>query len=267
MSKNLIYICVFCNSKYIDLLNLLLNSIYKKGNLNSNTDILVYTTTEFMNIIKQTPENNKLLFQINDNYQTLEQSYFARTDVFNFHLISSYLKILYVDTDIIISGDLNTIFDILTTDELYVKPEKDNTIYTLYKDNTLDMFGNALFKHFEFTPTDIQALNSGVLLFYNSIIMKKLFNCINETNKNLPNQGITDQPYFNYCAKKMNLANTIKLDNYIILVMLNFEENINNIYNYQNNSNYIIWHFCGFHGEPFNKNKYMIEFSKNIGIL
>ena len=50
---NCIFICIFNNEKYIDMFYLLLESIFIYGNLNENTEILIYTSTKFMNIIKQ----------------------------------------------------------------------------------------------------------------------------------------------------------------------------------------------------------------------
>ena len=51
--KNLIFLCVFFNEGYIKLLELLLESIYLYGNLLDNTEILIYTSTEFSDIIKK----------------------------------------------------------------------------------------------------------------------------------------------------------------------------------------------------------------------
>ena len=50
---NCIFICVFNQEKYIDMFYLLLESILLYGHLDYNTNILVYTSTKFMNIIKQ----------------------------------------------------------------------------------------------------------------------------------------------------------------------------------------------------------------------
>ena len=50
---NCIFVCVFNQEKYVDMFFLLLESIFIYGNLDDNTHILVYTSTQFMNIIKQ----------------------------------------------------------------------------------------------------------------------------------------------------------------------------------------------------------------------
>ena len=56
---NCIFTCVFNNKKYIDMFYLLLESIYIYGNLDDNTDILLYTSSEFMNVIKKSHLYNK----------------------------------------------------------------------------------------------------------------------------------------------------------------------------------------------------------------
>jgi len=71
-NMNCIFCCVFNQEKYVDMFLLLLESIFIFGNLNNlnNTHILVYTSTEFMNKIKQNHlfNNEKIKFEINDTY-------------------------------------------------------------------------------------------------------------------------------------------------------------------------------------------------------
>ena len=50
---NCIIICVFNQPKYVDMCLLLLESIKLYGNLDEQTQILVYTSSEFMEIISR----------------------------------------------------------------------------------------------------------------------------------------------------------------------------------------------------------------------
>lgn len=72
-NMNCIFICVFNQEKYVDMFYLLLESIFVYGNLDDKTIILVYTSTPFMNMIKQSHlfRNEKIVFEINDNYNTV----------------------------------------------------------------------------------------------------------------------------------------------------------------------------------------------------
>ena len=142
--KNLIYICIFNHTNYIDLLYLLLESIYISSD---NIDILIYTNTEFMNIISNSNlYSDKIIFEINDNKFQIYESHIAKLDVFNFSIINNYNKILYLDTDILVIKDINNIFNLID--------EKSNLLYII----------------------------DGVLLFNNCNIIKVLFNIIKENS-------------------------------------------------------------------------------------
>jgi lipopolysaccharide biosynthesis glycosyltransferase len=118
--KNLIFICVFNNQEYIKLLYLLLESIFIFGNLNENTDILIYTSTPFMNIIKQSHLfNNHIIFHTNDNYNSVDLACKSRLDLFDIPVVENYNKILYLDSDILIQNDINPIFDIIDDNKIY----------------------------------------------------------------------------------------------------------------------------------------------------
>ena len=56
---NCIFICVFNQKKYVDMFFLLLESIKLYGTLDEQTQILVYTSSEFMKIIKNSAFFNK----------------------------------------------------------------------------------------------------------------------------------------------------------------------------------------------------------------
>ena len=73
---NCIFITVFNQEQYVDMFFLLLESIFTYGILDENTKILVYTSTPFMNMIKQSHLfiNEKINFEINDTYNNVDKS-------------------------------------------------------------------------------------------------------------------------------------------------------------------------------------------------
>lgn len=74
MTKDCIFICAFSSQKYVQMLTLLLESIFIFGDLNNTTDILIYTSTIFSNMIKQSRlYNNTIKFEINDNYDDIDK--------------------------------------------------------------------------------------------------------------------------------------------------------------------------------------------------
>jgi Glycosyl transferase family 8 len=110
---NLIYMCVFFQEKYIDLLELLVESIHARGCVNpETTDLLLLTSAEFQPLI----EGRLARFGFQFRFHLIEansvlEAASAKIAVFSYSEISTYDKILYLDTDILINGDLNPIFD------------------------------------------------------------------------------------------------------------------------------------------------------------
>ena len=270
--KNCIFICVFNNENYIKMFYILLESLYIYGNLNDNTDILLYTSTSFMNIIKNHYLYNKnICFEINDTYDNIDKACKARLDIFNLESINNYSKILYLDTDILIKNDINKVFDIIKEDILYVLEEG-------YIDDSLDKKGNKPFEPFCSNDCwgcllfdlnneldnyeDKSAFTSGILLFNNCEKIKDLFNKINEHINSSPYKfGTYDQPYIIYNAFKYNLYNNKLLKDVAA----------NNSYNMIDNI--VIHHFAGGPGvyghKIYNMNIFInnlknINFNNNI---
>ena len=142
---NLIYICVFHQESYINLLKLLLLSIHIKGNINKKTtDILIITSSKFQSLIKKELSNFKLhvLYYIL-NLNTLFEAGCARLNIFKYSNINKYNTILYLDTDILINSDVNVLF------KLKLSPNK---IYALEEGNIGHEFWGSQF--FDFTKYD-----------------------------------------------------------------------------------------------------------------
>ena len=226
---------------------LLLESICIYGNLYDNTDILVYTSTQFMNIIKQNHLfSKKIKFEINNTYDNIDKSCKARLDLFNLPSITNYNKILYLDTDILVKDNINKVFYICKEDILYVLEE--GTIYS----NT-DYWGKSLFGNEIANYNDKSAFTSGILLFNNCEKIKDLFNKINEDIINRPyNFECFDQPYIVYNAFKYNLFNNKILKSFVV-------NNEHNIY-----SDKVIHHFPGGPGVYQHKIDAMTIFLNNI---
>ena len=269
---NCIFICVFYQKRYVDMCSLLLESILICGQLDDNTEILVYTSTNFMNIIKQCHffDSEKIKFEINDKktvesydeslftfinrilhmhentYINIKESCCARLDFFQLSNIHNYEKILYLDTDIIVKDNINNLFDICKEDVLYVVEE--GTI-----DHLSLAWGQLLFKDEVNDYEDKSAFSSGLLLFNNCEKIKYLFEKIKEDIVNRPFIfDCYDQPYIIYNAFKYNLYNNKLLNNLIAT-------NDMNIF-----SDAIIHHFHGIPGYHTDKLQNMFNFLNNI---
>jgi hypothetical protein len=241
---NCIFCCVFNQEKYIDMFFLLLESIFIYGDVDYNTNILIYTSTEFMNKIKQSNlfNNEKIKFEINDTYDDIEKACEARFDLFNLPSITNYNKILYLDTDILVKDNINKIFDVCKEDILYV-----------LEDSNIDFLGKSLFENEINNYKDKTAFFSCILLFNNCKKIKDLFIKINEDIIKQPyNFNCYYQPYIIYNAFKYNLYNNKILKTLAV-------NNDNNI-----NSDKVIHHFPGGAGVYEQKLETMTIFLNNI---
>jgi hypothetical protein len=147
--KNCIFISIFNDENYVKLVYLFLESLYISNNNLSNIDILIYTSTKFMNIIKNSYLfSYNIFFEINDNdndnnnendndifKKILPLSLQLSLKFFNFKLNKNYQKIIFMDINTIIKGDINTLFDIITNDILYVFPDNNDKIFIVLFNN------------------------------------------------------------------------------------------------------------------------------------
>ncbi len=245
---NCIFLCIFNKKEYIQLYFLLIESLFIFNTLN-NTEILIYTNTEFMNIIKYNHlYTDKIIFEINDNYNNIDTACKSRLDLFNLKNIHKYEKILYLDTDIIINGDINILFDLDIS---------DNKIYVLEEDMFIhpkDFYGKSLCVNDELEKyKDKTAFTSGIILFCNSESIKSLFNIINLDILNRPKKfSCYDQPYIVYNSIKHDMYDNQLIKPYCV----------NNCID--NNLKYIIHHFPGIPGYYSNKYKQMKFFINKI---
>ena len=227
---NCIFCCVFNREKYVDMFLLLLESILIYGNLDFNTNILIYTTTSFMNKIKQSHLFNyeKIKFEINDTFDNIDKACKARLNIFNLPSIQNYDKILYLDTDILVKDDINKLFDVCKEDILYVL-EENNVIDFGDTYGGITLFGNEIHNY-----DDKSGFTSGILLFNNCEKIKYLFDKINEDIINRPHYfSCYDQPYIVYNSFKYNLYNNKILKSLVV----------NNDFNIH--SDKVIHHFPG----------------------
>ena len=245
---NCIFCCVFNQEKYVDMFLILLESIFIYGEVGTNINILVYTSTSFMNKIKESHLYNdeKIKFEINDTYDTVDKACKSRLDLFNLPSITNYDKILYLDTDILVKDDINKVFDVCKEDLLYVLEEG-------YINCDSNFWGKSLFGDEINDYPDKSAFTSGILLFNNCKKMKVLFNNIKEDIIRRPyNFGCCDQPYIVHNAFKYNLFNNKDLKT----LAVNYDNNIN--------SNKVIHHFPGGVGCYQHKIETMTTFLNNL---
>jgi len=244
---NCIFVCIFNQQKYVDMFLLFLESIIIYGKLDDNTEILIYTSTQFMKMIKNNILfSEKIRFEINDTYNSVDTACKARLDLFHLQSIKKYNKILYLDTDILVKGDINRVFDVVKYDILYVLEEGEIG-------HPLDFWGKTLFGDEINNYDDKTAFTSGILLFNNCEKIKQLFNDINQDIIKRPHFcSFYDQPYIVYNAFRNHLYDNKTLKSLVV----NNDDNIH--------GNKIIHHFPGHPGIYQHKITKMSTFLHNM---
>ena len=196
---NCIFICLFRNENYVDMFYLLLESLYIYGELSNNIEILVYTSTYFMNMIKHNKlfQSDKIKFEINDSYNSVYDACTSRLDLFDLPSSKNYTNFLYLDTDILIKGCIEQIFEISTKEILYVLEESSI-------DSEFDSWGRSLFGDEINNYEDKTAFSSGILLFKNCAKVRELFKQIKYDLVDRPHP-FYDQPHIVYNCFKYNM--------------------------------------------------------------
>jgi len=249
---NLIYMCVFHNQDYIKLLSLLVKSISIRGNVNKETtDILIITSPAFQPIIAKELSEFDLSFKyfILDLH-TLMQAGSSKLQIFNYEHINNYEKVLYLDTDVLINSDLNTLFNIdIPGDKLHALGE--GVICKVY-------WGSDFFDFNKYDRNTV-AFSSGVFYFMNSEPMKALFQDTNNHIAAHMNNGghppaCLEQPFLVYNSLIQNKCDIEMMNPYL-------ENNPK-----EASPEKIIYHFPGGPGEYWRKIDRMLPFWQKMGL-
>lgn len=209
--KNLIYMCIFYNKKYIELLKLLLLSLKNFGKIDDNVDLIILTNEYFKNEIEEICNSIKIASYkvVVLNMNSVEESKWARFSIFDVinDDIYKYSKILYLDTDVIVQKDINEIFKYELEDKLYARDQ--GNISGEYYGSLLfnEWFENGNGKDMD---KKTQSFCSGVLLFKPCKTIEELFKITLEHIINYKKTGkkfgsCIDQPFLNFNTIIRNL--------------------------------------------------------------
>jgi predicted O-methyltransferase YrrM len=269
-----IFLCVFDNNTKLDLLYLLLESIFTYG-ISNNTRILIYTTSSYYQIIKKSHLYNAdiIQFEINNNYSTYTDECIAKLDIFNLPVIENYRRILYLDLNNLVMNNIYKVFDICRDDILYVigsdkitsynnesgfsssillfnKCQKIKELFKVIKDRTANSIYNA--SHYNNTELDSLTASNEYSLNNDKII----YNFRGKTP--IDHDEINKiKSFFNRCKDDTIMSNINKakkyIDEYLLPIIHQSGEQLEgNILMFHNTTTY---------------NDVMLEKAKNIGNL
>jgi hypothetical protein len=195
LKKNLVYLGVFFNKEYLELLKIFLISVklFSASALDS-IDFLIMTSEDFAPDVQKLSEDIGIpLLMKFFSFNSVHEASCARLHIFEYENALAYEKILYLDTDITVQGDLMNVFNEPIEDKIYGM--KEGTIEH-------EIHGGWWFD-FSTINKDTVAMNGGILLFHGSQSMKTIFDEINAHVKEIKDTGkpmpeCADQPFMNY---------------------------------------------------------------------
>lgn len=229
--RNLIYLCVSGNKGYIPLADLLLFSLVHFIN-RDDIDILVITEDSFLPKITTTIEyytpHFKGNFIIRTQVPTPEirlTPYTLRLFLFDiFPQVTRYSKVLYLDSDIVITNNkINDLFDqTFDPKKLQVFSECDYHTNRCVKDYNFMFTIFPLKRGYESSliSRGVYPFNSGTFMFCPTNEMKSHFTKVNDLRKKYPHSQ-TDQDYLNFYFNIIgngSLSSDSLLKKYVILI-------------------------------------------------
>lgn len=197
MSKNLVYYCVGKENIYIEMLRF---SIFTLKNINTDLDVLIITNYEKLQI-------DLKIDGVDFFYVDEETPKKLKTRIFEYPNLSNYLKIIYLDCDIVVNTLMYRLFDRMVDDEKIYVPVEHFEI----ESHNLPQFGLENYTDEEinfFRENGAYPFNSGTIGFFNTNEMKKNFENLRLViDQNYGKSKYVDQPSMNMYFNNRLLAN------------------------------------------------------------
>jgi hypothetical protein len=234
----LVFTSVFFNKQYLHLLDLLLESVVKWGNLKG--DFLVCTHDEYKEQVQALFDKHGVpgtMFIM--NVTTMFEASAARLHIFEYPDVQKYDKVLYIDTDVLITNDFALLMD----------SPIENKLYALKEDTTRsDCHGRYLFDTSGLQQNK-SAFCAGVLLFNTCPEIQNLFVSVLDHIRVYkgPQLLCLEQPFIIFNAFKYNVY-----DNEFFTGKV--------VNNPTRRSGQTVSHFCGGPGHYESKNTKMSHF-------
>lgn len=220
--KNLVYFTIF-GKNYIHLLNFLL-----KGLLNQkfkDFEILFITDRSTKKLL----EKNQLAKKFKVNYHTVKSvedgvdASIQKIKVFDYKNINQYGKILFLDLDILVVGDLSKIFN---------QPASPNILYSaihkfsqeLHKTEYHTVSPYTQSQMIRFSEKNIFAFNAGQFFFFNTKTMQYHFTNIKEFIKIWDGKYFFEQSFMNTYFNVLQMSNVFKFMDHFNFISINSQQ-------------------------------------------
>jgi len=232
--------CVFHQEKYIDLLELLIQSLSVKGNIQKDTtDILILTSPDFLPKVQTAVSKYDLPIKYYLlNLTTMMEASCCKLNIYDYDGVAKYDKILYLDADILIMNDINTLFMCeIEKEKLYVLEE--GTLGGKH-------WGREFFDFTKYDP-NTPAFCAGVFYFLNTPAIKSLldhtrnhiYSYMHDEKNTAP--ICLDQPFLVYNSVSQGKYNNQLMKSFMLNIF--YDNSLENV-----PTDKVIYHFLGGHG-------------------
>lgn len=211
--KNLIYFVVGCAPDYVRLLEFCVATICMTTQLH-DIDILVICDQDYVRHVKKVLPWVKI--HLSGKNSTPMISSIRKVEIFDYPNINHYKKILYLDCDIIVIGDISAIFaKTFTSDVLYVKTESYDINAHQDDFNTYKRYSKAKLQKFK--DRDQFCFNCGQFAFLNCPENKEHFRNVRALIIANSERLLYEQPFMNYYFNTHFKTDSKLLDNFCAL--------------------------------------------------
>ncbi len=219
--KNLIYFTVFGNADYVKLLEILLKTMnrhsYKKFELLFITDVHTMRMIEKIKELKKYSSHFHLVNGVKDAVDASMQ----KIKIYEWPNISNYKNILFLDVDVIVIGNLKTIFE--------SKKTRGNVFYSATHDSRNELHTSvyhSLAKYTDeqlknFARKKISVFNAGQFFFRNTDSMKAHFDNINNFISSWRGRYFFEQGFMNHYFNLLEMADTKSFEKQFCFVSIN----------------------------------------------
>lgn len=233
--KNLVYYSLGNHSVYAEMLKLSIQTIDESND--NFIDILIITDITFYEKNLVNLKRPNLFFHFIEEPKNNDEICFNKYIIFDWDKIDEYQKILYLDTDTLVSYDLKKLFN---------KCNSINKLHVVVEDYSIENHNRIQFGFGDYDKNQIKSFsdnsiftfNAGSFLFTNNQIIKQHFNNLRKLIESGRENYFTDQSFVNYY---FNTLNAIEYQGYQKEVDLVYvvDANVNNLIDF----NQKIFHF------------------------
>lgn len=251
--KNLIYFSAFGDPGYIDLAVPLLKGL--KNQPYQNFDLLFITDAPTKKRLEKIKElkNFNVHFMVQEKIKDTVEASMQKLKIYNFEKIDDYKRILFLDLDILVIGNVGSLFEErIRPNILYSGIHKfaQNIHRTVY--HTIQQYTDA---HLEMlSKLNIFAFNAGQFMFLNTSTMKKHFNNINSFIAKWNGSYFFEQSFMNTYFNTLRISNVFKFKDQFCFISLNLADRHD-----VTNPDAVFVHYMGSVGDPRSKLDYIEE--------